>query len=246
MWDFISTVGDYGAQLWAAVPITREFWSGVIGTVVGGGITFLSQSRGFREQRRQRTEDRERGERGLAHSLIFKMIRIHSDFYGVHRHIEDCFEKAARENLEGDPWQFVLPLANFADTVHFSPDEMSMLLGLKDLQVFNMIVDMDVRHNSVLDAARIMSTERRSLTERLKADEFEGVRLSGIMDPKTQLLLMPSIIEVNGLIAQTRADAQTGTEDSHTAMQALQKLFRAQLNLRFGFESNFKPAARGD
>src|SRR5215208_2424952 len=107
MWDIITTVGGLERQLWTAVLVTREFWSGVIGTVVGGSITFLAQSRGFREQRKQRAEDRLRGQRGLAYSLFFKMLRIHSDFYGVHRHIEDCFEKG--EKLGGNPWQFVLP-----------------------------------------------------------------------------------------------------------------------------------------
>lgn len=241
MWDFTTTVGDLGRQLWAAVPVSREFWSGVIGTVVGGGITFLAQSRGFREQRKQRAEDHLRGQRGLAYSMFFKMLRIHSDFYGVHRHIEDGFEKEAREKLGGNPWQFVVPLANFADPVHFSPDEMSMLLGLKDMQVFNM--DMDVRHNAVLDAARVMSAERRALTDRLEANEFEGSSLSGVMDPKTQLLLMPKIIEVDSVILQTRNDAKNGTDDSYAAMNALQKLLKAQLAVSLAFESDFKPAA---
>jgi hypothetical protein len=243
MWDFTTTVGDLGRRLWAAVPITREFWSGVIGTVVGGGITFLAQSRGFREQRNQRAVIAYVCKHGLAHSLFFKMMRIHSDFYGVHRHIEDSFEKAAREKLGGNPWQFVVPLANFAEPVHFSPDEMSMLLGLKDMPVFNMVMDMDVRHNAVLDAARVMSAERRALTDRLEADEFEGFRLSGVMAPKTQLLLMPKIIEVDSLILQTRDDAKTGTGDSYAAMNALQKLLKAQLAMSLGFESDFKPAA---
>jgi hypothetical protein len=243
MWDIITTVGDLERQLWTAVLVTREFWSGVIGTVVGGSITFLAQSRGFREQRKQRAEDRLRGQRGLAYSLFFKMLRIHSDFYGVHRHIEDGFEKEAREKHGGNPWQFVLPLANFADAVHFSPDEMSMLLGLKDMQVFNMVMDMDVRHNAVLDAARVMSAERRALTDRLEADEFEGFRLSGVMDPKKQLLLMPKIIEVDSVILQTRDDAKSGTEDSYAAMNALQKVLKAQLDVSLRFVSNFKPAA---
>jgi hypothetical protein len=243
MWDFIATMGDLGRELWGAVPVTREFWSGVIGTVVGGGITFLAQSRGFREQRKQRAEDRLRGQLGLAYSMFFKMMRIHSDFYGVHRHIEDCFEKAAREKLEGNPWQFVVPLGNFADAVQFSPDEMSMLLGLKDMQVFNMVMDMDVRHNAVLDAARLMSAERRALTQQLQADEFEGARLSGVMDPKMQLLLMPKIIEVDSVIAQTSHDAKNGTEDSYAAMNAIQKLLKARLGVSLAFDSNFKPAA---
>jgi hypothetical protein len=242
MWDFTTVVGDLGGQLWAAVPVTREFWSGVIGAVFGGGITFLAQSRGFREQRKQRAEDRLRWQLGLAHSLFFKMMRIHSDFYGVHRHIEDCFEKAASEKFGGSPWQFVLPLANFADAVHFSPDEMSMLLGLKDIQVFNMVMEMDVRHNAVLDAARVMSAERRALTQRLEADAVEGARLSGVIDPKTRLLLMPKIIEVDGVIAQTRNDAKSGTDESYAAMDALQKLLKARLDVPLRFESNFKPS----
>ena len=243
MGDFITIVGDLWEQLQAVMPVTREFWSGAIGTVVGGGITFLAQSRGFREQRKQRAEDRLRGQLGLAYSMFFKMMRIHSDFHGVYRHIEDCFEKAAREKLGGSPWQFVLPLANFADAVHFSPDEMSMLLGLKDMQAFNAVMDMDVRHNAVLDAARVMSAERRALTERLKADEFEGGRLSGVMDAKTQLLLKPKMIEVDSVIMQTRDDAKSGTEDSYAAMNALQRLLKAHLNVSLRFESNFRPPA---
>jgi hypothetical protein len=182
-----------------------------------------------------------RGQHGLAYSLFFKMMRIHSDFYGVHRHIEDCFKKG--EKLGGNPWQFVLPLANFADAVHFSPDEMSMLLGLKDMQVFNTVMDMDVRHNAVLDAARVMSAERRALTQRLEADEFEGSRLSGVIDPKMQLLLMPKIIEVDSVISQTRLDAKSGTQDSYAAMNALQKLLKSRLDVSLRFESDFKPAA---
>ena len=120
---------------------------------------------------------------------------------------------------------------------------MSMLLGLKDMQVFNMVMDMDVRHNAVLDAARLMSAERRALTQQLQADEFEGARLSGVMDPKMQLLLMPKIIEVDSVIAQTSHDAKNGTEDSYAAMNAIQKLLKARLGVSLAFDSNFKPAA---
>jgi hypothetical protein len=54
---------------------------------------------------------------------------------------------------------------------------------------------------------------------------------------------MPKIIEVDSVILQTRDDAKSGTEDSYAAMNALQKVLKAQLDVSLRFVSNFKPAA---
>jgi hypothetical protein len=101
-------------------------------------------------------------------ALLFKMIRIHSDFHSINRHIEDCFENAGPRHEVDEPWQFVLPLANLPDPVHFSPDEMGMLLSLKNDDVFNSVAEMDVLHNSLIEALKVFNTERRNLTEQLQ------------------------------------------------------------------------------
>jgi hypothetical protein len=231
------------------LPASSEFWSGIIGAVVGavvgGCISYFIQLRALRETREQRREDRLRMQQGLANALLFKVVRIHSDFYAIHRHIEECFEMARNNGFEGEPWQFVLPLANFPDQIQFSSDEMGMLLGLKDDDVFNNIVELDVIHNSIVDAVKIMSSERRALSDRLKPDSASGTALSGAMDEETFLVLRPKMIEVNSLIESVRVSAASDVIRSHAALSDLQGLLRKRIGLNYRLESKFSPPSTG-
>lgn len=240
MWKEIS---DLLSSVWANLPKNSEFWSGIIGAVlgaiVGGCISYVIQHRALRETRSQRREDYLRSQRGLANALLFKVIRIHSDFHGIHRHIEECFEKAKDQGLTGEPWQIVLPLANFPDSVQFSSDEMGMLLGLKNDSVFNRVVELDVIHNSLIDAAKIMSSERKALSDRLEATNASGTTLTGSLNREAYLALRPKMIEVNSLIDAVRVSAQRDVAESIIAMTALQELLRERLGLSYKLESKF-------
>ena len=192
--------------------ILREtaFWSAITGAIVGGFIAYIVQVKALRERRRQRAEDHERIQQALGNALLFKMIRIHSNFYGMHRHIEECFEEAARREFKGEPWQFLLPLANPPASVHFSSEEMSMLLALKNDDAFNLVVPMDAIHNSLNSTFKVLNTERRALTERLTVDDAEGTAVSGVLDKQQELALRPHMIEVNTLIENMRVHAEEG------------------------------------
>lgn len=118
-----------------------------------------------------------------------------------------------------------------------------MLLSLKDMQLFNMVMELDAVHNGLLDAARIMSAERRALAERLEADQADGDTLRGVMDRKTYFRLKPKMIEVDSLIEAVRADAKKSVEESYVAMNALHPVLKAKLDVSLKFESKFKPTA---
>jgi hypothetical protein len=141
--------------LLSVIPRETEFWSAIIGAIVGGLIAYIVQVKALREGRRLRDEDHKRVQQAQGNALLFKMIRIHSDLHGIHRHIEGCFEQAEQKGLTGDPWQFVLPLANPPGPIHFSSEEMGMLLALKTDDVFNLVVKMDTVHNSLSDAVAV-------------------------------------------------------------------------------------------
>lgn len=81
----------------------------------------------LRETRRQRAEDLDNHQTALANALLFKMKRICSNLYAVHRHFEDGFADGKKRGITSEPWQFVLPIANPPDPVNFTSDEMSML-----------------------------------------------------------------------------------------------------------------------
>jgi hypothetical protein len=217
-----------------------EFWSAIVGAIVGGLIAYIVQVKALREGRKQRNEDHRRVQQAQGHELLFKMIRIHSGFSGIHQHIESCFEQAARKGLTGEPWQFVLPLANPPDPVHFSSEEMGMLLALKNDDVFNSVVSMDVIHNSLSTAVALLTKERRELTERLRAEEAKGAVLSGVLDPDQALVLRPRMIEVNSLIESIRAESKRDFEESGEVLGSLNKLFRDKLELTYRLEPKVK------
>ncbi|NWG24632.1 MAG: hypothetical protein HXY30_09530 [Pseudorhodoplanes sp.] len=230
----------------SVIPTNGEFWAAIIGAVVGGYISYLTQLRAIKETRAHRQEDRLLVQQGLANSLLFKVIRIHGDFYGIHRHIEECFERARKDGFQGEPWQIVLPLANFPDSVHFSPDEMGMLLGLKDDDVFNAVATLDVVHNSLVEAVRSLSVSRRALASELTPDRVSGNTLSGVMDRDTIMRLKPQMIEVNELIEAIRTSAKTDFEESDLAMQQLVLLFRNRLQIGIRLESKVKHDAQAE
>lgn len=100
MWDF-----DRPLQIiLSAIPHETEFWSAIAGAVVGGVIAYAVQIRALREGKRQRADDQKSIQQGLGNSLLFKMIKIHSNIHGIHRHIEECFETAAKRGQKGEPW----------------------------------------------------------------------------------------------------------------------------------------------
>ena len=230
------------SALCSFIPGETEFWAAIAGAVVGGFIAYAVQMKALREARKQRDEDHKQLQQALANALLFKMARIYSNFYGLHRHIEDSFAEAAQRGLKGEPWQFVRPLANPPDPVHFSSEEMGMVLGLKNDDVFNLVLPMDVIHNSLIDGVKVLNAERRALTERLKADEAEGAVLSGTLDKDQELALRPQMIDVNSLIVSIRADAKRGFEESDQALNGLQKVFQDKLGLGHKVVSTVKPS----
>lgn len=118
-----------------------------------------------------------------------------------------------------------------------------MLLSLKDDDVFNSVVSMDVIHNSLSGAVQLLTTERKALSERLKADEADGVVLSGVADRDQFLALRPRMIEVNSLSEQIRAEAKRSFEESSEALDRLTGLLREKLGLAYKLVPKAEPAA---
>lgn len=85
---------------------STELWSAIVGAIVGGLIALSAQLLALRAERKHRTEDYNRVQQGLAASLLFKMMRIHANYGGVHQYIEECFTEAANKGMQNEPWRF--------------------------------------------------------------------------------------------------------------------------------------------
>jgi hypothetical protein len=213
-----------------------EFWSAIIGAVVGGFIALLIQIVALRSSKKYRDQDRLDVKRGLANSLLLKLVRVHSNFYGIHHHIESCYQAGKERGDEKNPWRFFMPLANLPETVVFSPDEMGLLFSQRDDDVFNSVLDMDVAHNSLIEVMKIIAVTRKELTKQLKVSAVEGNRLSGDLNEQEYLSIQPQVIETDGLIEQARIQAADDYKRSLIAMEKLCDLFNAKLGLARKFE----------
>lgn len=227
---------DFVDSVWSILPKETEFWSAIIGAVVGGGIALIGQLIAMRYERKKRAEDRLEVKRALAHSLLFKVLRIHTNFYGMYRHIEDHFERAERKGLQAQPWQIVAPLANPPKHLHFSSDEMGMLLSLKDDDVFNSLASLDVVHNSLVDLFNLMMQLRMALTDSLKASGVEGVTVSGVVSREDWQRLQPKMLEVNSLIDAMRNQAKRDFNESNRALPHLANLLMKKLDMKYRLE----------
>lgn len=231
----------------ATVPHETEFWAAIAGAVAGGLIAFIVQMIALRAANEQRQADDKRNQQALGYSLLFKMMRIYSNFNNIHRYIEECFEEAAKLGKieEPAPWQILLPLATVPDPVHFSADEMGMLLGQKDSDVFNSVLSMDAIHNNLMGTIKFLNDKRMALTERLAAEQMEGNVASGVLREDQIAPLRPKIFEVNDLTEKVRARAKADFEESEDVLARLDKGLREKLGLTHRLESKVKRKAAG-
>ncbi len=207
------------------------------GALVGGVIALGVQMVALRAARRDLKVDRRLVQQGLANSLLFKMTRIFSDFLITHRHIEQCCASAQERNSTGDLWQYVPPLANPPPLVHFTSDEMGMLLGLKDNDVFNSVVSMDEVHNALVETVKLYKELRLALGERLPAPTaWQGEMLMGALTREQLAALRPDMINVESVIRQLRIGAANEARVSGEVLDRLSALLRERLGLTFRFE----------
>lgn len=215
---------------------STEFLSALAGAIAGGLIAYLVQIKALREARDIRNQDRKLTQQALGNALLFKMIRIYSNAVHLNTYIQECFEDAKRKSFKGEPWQFVRPLANPPNDIHFSADEMSLLLSLKDNDLFNLVVSQDVCHNSLNDAVKKLNEARENLTQRLDHDAADGETLSGTLDQEKLLKLRPYMINVNSLIMAITDLSKRNAYDGARGLKGLQVLFHDKLGSTFAIE----------
>jgi hypothetical protein len=111
-----------------------------------------------------------------------------------------------------------------------------MVLDLKDNELFNMMMSMDVTHNSLVEMLKLLNATRKDLTDHLTVEKAEGTMFSGSFSESEMMALRPKMIEINTLADQVRALAKSYYDDSANALDQLVKLLRSKLNLTYTVE----------
>ncbi len=194
--------------------MTPEFWAAVAGAIVGalagGGVTWALQSMQDRRRRKERDQ-------ALARSLIFKLIRIHSDLQGFKKHVDECATNANAHNLS-QGWQSLRAIANLPPRLSFSPEEMSYLLGLKNFDLFNKVVSLDVVHSSTIGIFEMYAARRTELTDMLPASSMQGAIGTTTMSAAQLAAFVPRATELDLLVADIKGRAEQDSKESRDAL----------------------------
>lgn len=217
------------------MPFGTEFWAAMAGVVIGGLIAFGVQMFALRAARRQHDEEHRQTKQALGHALLFKMIKINSNLYQLHRFIEEPFQKSDARNPRmaspGEPWQLVMPLAHYPERVHFAGEEMGMLLSLKDDALFDAMLSMDAVHNELIDAFWTFGERRGALTALLP--KTHGAAGDTTLTRDHLLALRPKIVEVNALIDDLRTRARMDYQDASQVLARLAATLKSSLGVAY-------------
>lgn len=194
--------------------MNNEFWAAIAGAIIGaiaaGGLTWALQWQQDHRQTRERN-------RALARSLIFKLMRIHSDFHGLKKHVDECSTRAKTDGLP-EGWQSLRPIANLPPNVTFSSDEMGYLLSLQNFDLFNQVLSLDVIHASTAEIFEVYTARRMALTDALSAS-MEGLIGTTTMNAEQYAAYAPKAAELDLLAADIRIRVDQDFSDSRRALE---------------------------
>lgn len=191
-----------------------EFWAAVIGAIVGsvtgGLIAWLLQ---LSQDSRQTSERNQ----ALARSLIFKLMRIHSDLRAFKRHVDECEANAKRDSLPIG-WQSLRAIGNLPERISFTPEEMSYLLSLKDYKLFDKVLSLDVVHSSTIGILELYKERRLTLTDMLSATMSNMIGTTDLTDAQ-KAFFDPKAAELDLLVSDIRNRAEQDAKESREALE---------------------------
>lgn len=220
--------------------LTPEAWAALLGALVGaiagGVVTWLIQLDSRRRDETLRKAVQLEGRQARAQAVLYKLIAIASHYATFTRHIEDAFEAAAAEKLEAEPWTFVLATAGDPDPIHFTDEEMTLLVTLKMDRVFNSLLTLGEAHNQMIILFGLYARKREELLRSLPNPVFHAEPAAHAMLPPEQVAAArPLMIEANGLIKAMREFAARDAKESLEIFDEAAAQFKSHLDLTLSF-----------
>jgi hypothetical protein len=208
----------------------NEFWAVILGAVVAGMIAFVLQRINLNDAKRQRDEERDERRYAVALSLLFKMVKIHSNMVNLHQHVQEKLTEAEGGNKKRELWQDYLPVANLPRAIHFSIDEMALLLSLKDDDLFNDLASIDEIHNSAVELFKKINSRRELLLAELPA-KMEGNRGTMLLTPEQMPYFRPKMVEINLLIQSAAEWCAEQTPKCRGLLERLHRVLKSKVGI---------------
>ena len=217
---------------WAVVS---AFGGTVIGSVLGGTISFWLQKRSLSATKALHDSDRKEVRKALGYALLFKMIRLCSDLQQIGGPVFSAVLKAQKEGHVDELWPCVVPVGPLPDSIKFSPEEMALILSL-DNKLFNDMAAMDDLHNSTVAIFGLYAEKRAALTAMLTPTAIVGAVGSTPLTKEQREKMRPQSIEldilVNAMVERTHIDGK----EALNCLRELHAVLEREFNLKHKLE----------
>lgn len=195
--------------------MTGEFWSAIVGAVVGGLIALGIQMIVLWDTRTDRKSQSDERKEATAYSLFAKLQSCSRDLQQFSLHIQEAQWKATQRGWE--LWSAMIPIPNLPRHQEITNDELTMLIRAKKFDLFNLVRDVEATHHSSIVSFQ-MYLERRTEFGRLTGASMTG-------NVGTTSLTQSQLNEVGPLMADIRGLADSmaahATEYATSSMETL-------------------------
>ena len=224
----------------ASVPAEAwlGLWSGLIGAVLGAGVSGLIS---YRLQKREhdradqvRTKDLKQNQRSIAHRLIVKLIAMASDLTRLEAHLIEEFAKiGADENAEA--WPKIVPLYVHETDTTFDGEESALLLDLGLNDAFNAVAAIPASHMQLHDLMRRYAVKREEIHARLPPEAFPEPGVIALTREQA-LYTAPLRADMNSMIIWAYEEVGRAREEAYDAMRQAYDGLKEKLDLTFTME----------
>lgn len=219
-----------------------EVWTTILGATIGAIVSaivsYLIHRKTLKENRQLREEEQRLNNQVLANSMTIKMMQIHGNVLQICNHFNNIDYSLMRKNVSfKEDWMVVVPFTTFPGSVFFTSAELSLLLSLKNNEVFNAILNLDQFHESLIENVKLYAKEREILYSNFKPHHFED-HVGSISLSKQELIeYMPSMITVKTVLSQLQERSKEGRVKMETALVDLHKLLKKELGLEYSLQT---------
>lgn len=201
----------------------------IVGTVLGGCVSYFLQQRNLKAAKTQRDEDRFEIRRALGFSLFYKMIKISSELNNSAFAISESIKRGKANGL-AELFQMVQAPVPIADKINFSPEEMALLLSV-DVSLFNEMASLDNLHNSTVGLFDLYLRRRTAVMERFGATMNGSIGITGLTQ-NDAAWLAPRAFELNELARSMFEQALGGAKLTWEALEHLHSMLERDFGLK--------------
>lgn len=202
------------------LPQLSDAWAsaliGLVGTLVGAGISWFASIRIYRQQVKDE-------QLTSALSLLVQIQIAYSDIIAVKAHIDASITDAEKQgkNNFNHSWARVIPLAGTPVPWQLDSRELGFLARARQYSLMQDVITFAMKHSSLMTSMVQYNLIRLELNRELEPAEKDGVIFGAQMDKQQYMRLLPRMIEADSLIESIIAAL---AEDAEYGMRLLDRI----------------------